>query len=90
MTARQMAEAERLWRQGLTISAIAEETGINRNTLVSTIQKHRDIFPNRNHHADGWRERLALVDGLKVSEAARELGVSRDTIWKWRTELDRS
>ena len=90
MTARQMAEAERLWRQGLTISAIAEETGINRNTLVATIQKHRDIFPHRNHHADGWRERLALVDGLKVSEAARELGVSRDTIWKWRTELDRS
>lgn len=90
MTARQMAEAERLWRQGLTISAIAEETGIKRNTLLATIRKHRDIFPHRKHHADVWSERLALVEGLDASEAARKLGVSRDTIWKWRTELDRS
>lgn len=76
------------WRAGLPVSEIAEAHGINEWTLWTFIRRHRQLFPNRRHHADWWRGRLAEVEGLPSRQAAARLGCSYEAVCYWRRRLD--
>lgn len=76
-----------MWDAGCTIDEISEATGINRWTIVSHIQRNRDQFPNRKHHADWWRERLGRCEGLSSQQAADRLGCTYETTHRWRGRL---
>ena len=75
------------WRAGLPVSEIAEAHGINEWTLWTFIRRHRDLFPNRRHHAEWWRERLAEFEGVPSSKAAAKIGCSYETVHNWRRRL---
>lgn len=76
-----------LWSAGCSIDEIAEAMGISRWTIVSYMKRYRDVFPNRKHHADWWRERLGKVEGMSSRQAAARLGCSYEAVCYWRRRL---
>lgn len=41
------ARLKRMWADGTTMQEMADETGLNLNTVKSVIDRHRDDFPRR-------------------------------------------
>ena len=84
ITTRQMLAAARMWELGSPSTAIADELGINRDSLWTYIRNHRDQFPNRRFHMDVWRARLADCKGMTCVQIAMRYGVSESTVQKWK------
>ena len=76
-----------MWARGIPPKEMAHAFGINEWTLWTYIRRHRDLFPNRRHHAEWWRSTLAGVDGLNGDQAAARLGGSSTTVCAWRRRL---
>ena len=84
MTTKTLKALSEMWNRGIPPKEMAHAFGINEWTLWTYIRRHRDLFPNRRHHAEWWRSTLAGVDGLNGDQAAARLGVSSTTVYKWR------
>lgn len=87
MTTSTLIALQDMWRRGLGTKEMAEAAGVTRDTLWNYMRNHRDQFPHRNHHEGWWRERLAEVEGMPPTHAARRLGVSETTVASWRRRL---
>lgn len=87
MTTSTLIALQDMWRRGMGTKEMAEAAGVTRDTLWNYMRNHRDQFPHRNHHADWWRGRLAEVEGMPPTHAARRLGVSETTVASWRRRL---
>lgn len=89
MTVRLLESASRLYGQGKSQRMIADSLGISRGTLCYWMGVRPDMFPPRERmDSKWWRGKLADVEGLSDSAAARKLGCNRRTVWKWRRLLD--
>lgn len=77
-----------MWARGISSREMARTFGINEQTMWTFIRRHRQLFPNRRHHADWWRGRLAEVEGLPSRQAAARLGCSYEAVCYWRRRLD--
>lgn len=88
MTTKMLKLLAEMWRRGMTSAEMARAAGINEWTMWTYIRRHRSLFPNRKHHADWWRERLAEVEGLPSRQAAARLGCSYEAVCYWRRRLD--
>lgn len=87
MTTKTLKALSEMWARGIPPKEMAHAFGINEWTLWTYIRRHRDLFPHRRHHADWWRGRLAEVEGMAPTHAARRLGVSETTVCAWRRRL---
>ena len=88
LTSGTIAALMAMWERGMGAKELAEAAGVSYDSLWNYIRRHRDQFPHRNHHEAWWRERLAEVEGLSCSEAARRIGCSAESVSHWRMRLD--
>lgn len=87
MTTKTLMMLSDMWKRGLGPDEMAEALGMNKWSIWTYIQRHRDLFPHRRHHIDWWRERLKDAEGLNGVQAARKLGVSEHTVSYWRRRV---
>lgn len=87
MTTKTLMMLAEMWGRGLEVGDMADAVGMNKWSLWTYVQRHRDMFPNRRHHLEWWVERLKEVDGLNGAQAARRLGVSEHTVSYWRRRV---
>lgn len=82
-----LQQLDLMWRCGDTIDCIADALSVSKWTVVDYIRRHRDRYPNRNHHIDWWRDRLAPYEGTTGVYASMMLGCSEKTVSYWRRRI---
>ena len=85
MTTRQMADAEVLWRRGVSVKRIAQALGLSESCVRNTAYLHRDRFPRRS--ANGAPRKLDYemaymlhARGVTAEAIAERAGVSTRTV----------
>ena len=85
MTTRQMADAEVLWRRGVSVKRIAQALGLSESCVRNTAYLHRDRFPRRS--ANGAPRKLDYemaymlhARGVSAEAIAERAGVSTRTV----------
>ena len=90
MTEEELAEVERLWKEGATINEIAYQVSYSAGWVYDVIRRNRERFPYRiGRQAYLDRELwLARIRGGRATEkqAAEAIGVTTQTIYRWLRE----
>ena len=87
MTAAELDELERLWREGVVAKQIAHRMGYSVSGILDAARHHRDRCPARHVHTqpdvrDVWVARH-LAGRCTQKQAAEALGVSLSTVKHW-------